>query len=592
MQILEGASQGEKAPVAVSGILPQTLRQVLKEGTGMRKGGGWLAIGMFSASALATCPDWPPAKGRQEIARLHQQIDAWNEAYWRQGASEVSDDVYDQLTQRLTQWRQCFPGATPEEDGLSPPTGDTRHPVAHTGVRKLADEASLARWMKNKTDLWIQPKVDGVAVTLVYRQGHLVQAISRGDGLRGELWTARARQIPALAKLMTGELANSVLQGELFLRREGHVQQQAGGMNARAKVAGLMMRADAAAPLSQLDVFIWAWPDGPSDMHRRQKLLAQAGFIYSGQYTHPVTRVEQVAEWRQRWYRSPLPFVSDGVIVREGREPAGRVWSPGKGEWLAAWKYPPASRVMEVRAIHFSTGRSGRVNVVAELEPQRLDDKRVQRVNVGSVARWQALDIGVGDQLQISLAGQGIPRIDAVVWRMAERLKPTPPAAKFNALTCYFATPECSEQFLSRLVWLSSKSALDIDGVGENVWRVIQRQHPMEHLFSWLALTAEQLQAMPGISAARGQHLWHQFDLIRKRPFIRWVLAMGIPAPQEALAQPGNENWRLLTAKSEAQWRTLPGVGAIRARQLVAFLHHPDVAALAQWLSGQRIPGF
>ncbi len=59
-------------------------------------------------------------------------------------------------------------------------------------------------------------------------------------------------------------------------------------MNARAKVAGLMMRADAAAALSQLDVFIWAWPDGPSDMRRRQKLLAQAGFKYSGQYTHPV----------------------------------------------------------------------------------------------------------------------------------------------------------------------------------------------------------------------------------------------------------------------------------------------------------------
>lgn len=154
-------------------------------------------------------------------------------------------------------------------------------------------------------------------------------------------------------------------------------------MNARAKVAGLMMRADAAAALSQLDVFIWAWPDGPSDMRRRQQLLAQAGFKYSGQYTHPVSRIEQVAQWRQRWYRSPLPFVSDGVIVREGREPPGRVWSPGKGEWLAAWKYPPASRVMQVRAIRFSTGRSGRLNVVAELEPQRLDDKRVQRVNVG-----------------------------------------------------------------------------------------------------------------------------------------------------------------------------------------------------------------
>lgn len=518
----------------------------------MRKGGWWLALGMFSASALATCPDWPPARGRQEISRLHQQIVAWKEDYWRQGASEVSDEVYDQLTLRLAQWRQCFPGTTPEDDDLPPPTGDARHPVAHTGVRKLADEVSVAHWMKNKTDLWIQPKVDGVAVTLVYRQGSLVQAISRGDGLRGEAWTARARQIPALAKVTTGELANSVLQGELFLRRDGHVQQQAGGMNARAKVAGLMMRADAAAALSQLDVFIWAWPDGPSDMRRRQQLLTQAGFKYSGQYTHPVTRVEQVAQWRQRWYRSPLPFVSDGVIVREGREPPGRAWSPGKGEWLAAWKYPPASQVMEVRAIHFRTGRSGRLNVVAQLEPQRLDDKRVQRVNVGSVARWQALDIGVGDQLQISLAGQGIPRIDAVVWRTAERHKPTPPAAKFNALTCYFATPECSEQFLSRLIWLSSKSALDVDGVGENLWRAIQQQNPMTHIFSWLALTVEQLQAVPGISAARGQHLWHQFDLVRKRPFIRWVLAMGLPVPQGALTQLESENWHLLAAKSEA----------------------------------------
>ena len=58
----------------------------------MRKGGWWLALGMFSASALATCPDWPPARGRQETSRLHQQIVAWKEAYWRQGASGVSDD--------------------------------------------------------------------------------------------------------------------------------------------------------------------------------------------------------------------------------------------------------------------------------------------------------------------------------------------------------------------------------------------------------------------------------------------------------------------------------------------------------------------
>ena len=185
----------------------------------MRKGGWWLVLGMFSASALATCPDWPPAKGRQEIARLHQQIDAWNEAYWRQGASEVSDDVYDQLTQRLTQWRQCFPGATPEDDDLPPPTGDARHPVAHTGVRKLADEDSVARWMKNKSDLWIQPKVDGVAVTLVRER--LDRRIRGADDL------AAARQIAALTGIAHFLIEETTIDAPVAANDAGAVAEDA-----------------------------------------------------------------------------------------------------------------------------------------------------------------------------------------------------------------------------------------------------------------------------------------------------------------------------------------------------------------------------
>lgn len=246
---------------------------------------------------------------------------------------------------------------------------------------------------------------------------------------------------------------------------------------------------------------------------------------------------------------------------------------------------------MQVRAIRFSTGRSGRLNVVAELEPQRLDDKRVQRVNVGSVSRWQMLDIGVGDQLQISLAGQGIPRVDAVVWRTAERHKPTPPPAKFNALTCYFATPECSEQFLSRLIWLSSKSALNVDGVGENLWRVIQQQNPMTHIFLGWRLPLSSCRRCQGFPPPAGST--SGISLIS---FANDLLSAGCwrwdPGAAGGAGAARKRELAFAGGKSEAQWRTLPGVGEIRARQLVAFLHHPDVVALAQWLSGQRIPGF
>ncbi len=102
------------------------------------------------------------------------------------------------------------------------------HPVAHTGVRKMVDKNALSLWMRERSDLWVQPKVDGVAVTLVYRDGKLNKAISRGNGLKGEDWTQKVSLISAVPQTVSGPLANSTLQGEIFLQREGHIQQQMG----------------------------------------------------------------------------------------------------------------------------------------------------------------------------------------------------------------------------------------------------------------------------------------------------------------------------------------------------------------------------
>lgn len=553
---------------------------------------GWLLVFMVCGSVSAACPVWSTARADEEIARLSGQIAQWNDAYWSQGASGVNDAVYDQLSARLAQWRRCFGKETFPE--LAPPMLEKGvvHPVAHTGVKKLPDAAALSGWMKGKSALWIQPKVDGVAVTLVYREGKLVQAISRGDGLKGEDWTARVRLIPAVPQTVTGELANSVLQGELFLRRDGHIQKQMGGMNARAKVAGAMMRKSTPASLQALSLFAWAWPDGPKNMNQRLTLLRDAGFDWVSQYTLPVTTVAQVAAQRERWFSSPLPFVTDGVVVRAASEPSGKHWLPGQENWLVAWKYAPVAQVAEVKAVNFTVGRTGKIAVVAQLEPVQLDDKRVQRVNIGSVNRWQHLDLAPGDQVQVSLAGQGIPRIDSVVWRGAERHKPEPPAARFTPLTCYFSTPECEAQFLSRLVWSSSPQALDIDGTGAATWQTLHRTHHFSHLFSWLALTQEQLQATPGLSAARGLQLWHRFNLARTQPFRRWIVAMGIPLSQETLNSIAGNTWEQIMAKSDADWQALPGTGVKRATQIRQWLHSEATGQLATWLSEQKIAGF
>ena len=301
----------------------------------------WMAILIsilcWQSSVWAVCPAWSPARAQEEISRLQQQIKQWDDDYWKEGKSEVEDGVYDQLSARLTQWQRCF-GSEPRDVMMPPLNGAVMHPVAHTGVRKMVDKNALSLWMRERSDLWVQPKVDGVAVTLVYRDGKLNKAISRGNGLKGEDWTQKVSLISAVPQTVSGPLANSTLQGEIFLQREGHIQQQMGGINARAKVAGLMMRQDDSDTLNSLGVFVWAWPDGPQLMSDRLKELATAGFTLTQTYTRAVKNADEVARVRNEWWKAELPFVTDGVVVRAAKEPESRHWLPGQAEWLVASK--------------------------------------------------------------------------------------------------------------------------------------------------------------------------------------------------------------------------------------------------------------
>ncbi|WP_435928389.1 NAD-dependent DNA ligase LigB [Dryocola sp. BD613] len=552
-----------------------------------------LIMSVLTGAASASCPVWSPLQASQEMEKLQTQLNQWDEAYYRDGESPISDEIYDRLRSRLNTWQRCYqPAAAPLQPTLST-NGKTPHPVAHTGVKKLADSPAVARWLDGKADLWVQPKVDGVAITLVYRHGRLVQLLSRGNGLKGEDWTEKAAMIEAIPKKLAGPLADSILQGELFLKRDQHVQKIMGGMNARGKVAGAMMRQANSAFLNDFGVFIWAWPDGPADFRQKLEVLDSAGFSLAKAWSKPVSTLNEISSLRNLWFASPLPFVTDGVVIRQGTEPAGKFWQPGQASWLAAWKYPPAQQIADVKGIRFTVGRTGKVAVVLELEPLQLDDKHIKRVNVGSVKRWQELDIAPGDQVMVSLAGQGIPRIDEVVWRVSLRDKPQPPLKLSNAsLSCFSVSAECREQFFARLNWASSLDALDIKGVSKSTWQQLYQAFQLEHIFSWLRLGAEDLVRVKGVSPARGMQIWHQFSMARQLPFHRWLMAFGLPLPKPAINVLSDTHWRQLVSRDEASWQELPGVGAERAKKLVEFVNYPQINALALFLERQGIKGF
>ncbi|QKJ89084.1 DNA ligase B [Paramixta manurensis] len=559
----------------------------------MMAGKCWMMVFLLIATlpAYAMCPVWSPAQAKEEIARLQQQLRQWDESYYRDGQSLIDDTLYDGLLSRLQQWQRCFQPALPPWRAHLPDNGKIAHPVAHTGVRKLPDKRAVRAWMRDKNALWLQPKVDGVAVTLVYRQGLLVSMISRGNGVHGENWLDKARKIKAIPQRIPASSEEIVLQGELFLLMSGHQQAVQGGLNARAQVAGVLMRKADSPLLEKIGVFIWAWPDGPLTMPERLAALKALGFGLTAAWTRSVHSVEEVAEWRERWFRQPLPFVTDGVVLHQGTRSAGKRWIAGQNDQLAAWKYRPPAVTAEVQSVDFPVGRSGRISAVLNLAPIRLDDKTVRRVSLGSLARWQALDIVPGDQVAISLAGQGIPRFEQVIWRVAERRYPSvPDVEQYHSLSCFQQTASCRTQFLSRLGWLSHKEALDMPGVQQSTWQRLMQLEQFTHLFSWLGLTTEQLNRLTGIGEERAQRLIHHFNLSRQQPFRRWVKALGVPIPKVALQALPDDDWSTLLARDVTQWRQLPGIGQRLAERIVAWLSNAQVRELIQFLQHHLTP--
>jgi DNA ligase (NAD+) len=547
----------------------------------------------LDAAHAAACPDWSPAQAGRELAALHDRLDGWNHAYRVDGHSPVDDAVYDQAQQRLDQWQRCFPAQAPAAlKHLADAGGRIASPVAQTGLAKLPDAAALAQWMDQRggRDLWVQPKADGVAVTLLYVDGRLRQASSRGDGLHGSDWTALAQRIAAIPKQLPHAPGRVVLQGELYWRLPGHVQADAGGVNARSAVAGALAREhldDATA--ARIGLFVWDWPSGPADMPARLAGLAAMGLSDSVSYTKPVRTLAEVTRWREQWYRHALPFAADGTVVRQGHRPAASTWQAAPPDWAVAWKYPAASALAEVRAVDFTIGRSGRITPVLQLEPVQLDDHRVQRVSVGSLRRWRQLDIRPGDQVEVVLAGLTIPRLKSVAWRTQQRAALSVPDPKsYTALTCWQLSPGCEQQFLARLVWLGGKQGLRLEGVGADTWRTLVEAGLLHGLLDWTELTPQQLASVPGLGSSRAAVLARSFALARRQSFARWLQALGMPASVAT----GLTDWSSASARHASDWQTLAGIGPGRADQLVEFFRCPELRAQVARLHDAGVQGF
>jgi DNA ligase (NAD+) len=546
----------------------------------------FLLILLISRGVIAAdCPHWTPEQARHEIAALRERIESWDAAYHRDGLTPVADTIYDQSMDMLAVWNGCFPPGKSSAP-VRHARGTLALPVAQTGLNKLADERAVADWirMRDEDDLWVQPKADGVAVTLVYENRRLIQAFSRGDGAYGADWTGQVAKIAAVPKLLHQGPARVVLQGELVWRLRDHVQHRDGGVGARGKVAGTMARKQLdASTAARIDLFVWDWADGPAEMEARLLGIERMGLKATVSLTERVTEATDVTRWRQRWFNQPMPFATDGIVIRQGRRPSSTLWKPEPPSWAVAWKYPPAQGLAQVRVIEFTIGRTGRITPLLVVDPVRVDDRTVRRVGLGSVARWRKLDVRPGDRVAIALGGLTIPRVDSVVWRGLDRPDVVPPdPGRYHELSCWRWSPDCASQFVARLEWLGRREGLDIEGVKAGTWRALVDAGLVRGMLDVFALDAARLATVPGIGEKQAGELVERLARARKQPLNAWLRALGMPAADFA----GGATLEELRSRDVVDWKSR-GAGPSAAHRQVAFFAHPEVAAI---LAGQTKP--
>lgn len=538
----------------------------------------------------------------RRVADLRVQLDHHNRLYYTDAAPEISDAEYDKLFRELEELEATHPelmdpNSPTQRVGSDPIEGfkQVEHLTPMLSIDDVfeldADDhevpqaeliAFYQRLQKNlgrdQVEVTIEPKIDGVAVTLVYRNGQLDYAATRGDGRTGDDITHNVRTIRSIPlTLPSGAPELIEVRGEIFMpnaafARMNEERDELGEptfVNPRNATAGTLKQLDskiaATRPLEFLAHGLGAY-DGPA--LRNEKELSQKLGELGLPRNHPLIPASSLndvlgAVARIDQERHDLAFATDGAVIKvfnyEERSILGfRSRAP---RWAAAYKFRPEQKETLLKAISIQVGRTGVLTPVAELEPVFVSGTTVSRATLHNEEEIQRKDIRLGDTVLIEKAGEIIPAIVRVITdkRPAEAHRfslpdhidhqcpscggPIAKEEGFVAWRC--SNFECPAQAVSKIKQFASRKALDIEGVGETVAEALVKRGLCRTPLDLFNLTAEELGALNlgtdeeprRFGDKNAAKVVSALEAAQNRPLDRWLFAMGIRQVGESAAR-------------------------------------------------------
>jgi len=577
------------------------------------------------------------ADAQVRIEALRREIAEADELYFRQSAPAISDADYDRLKRELAALeaahpdRAAAPGATALGDDRTGRFPTRRHRERMRGLAKCYTreelEAFFARTERpsvlGEAGYVVEPKYDGLAISVTYERGRLVQAVTRGNGIEGDDVTANVAAIRSLPHGLRATAADGTanpipdvieLRGEVYVglaefRRINAAQEAAGGepfSHPRNLAAGTLKQADPGEVAARrlAIVFYGTGACEPASAAPRSQQALHALIRAWG-----LPGVERVAVARSRdeaWAaigklgrdRARLAYPIDGAVVKVDavaqRTAAGADDdAPG---WAVAWKFAPERAATRLRAIALQIGRTGVVTPVAELEPVRLGGATIARASLHNFAEIRRRDLRVGDVVFVEKAGEIIPAVVGIdpAARPADCEPYEEPRAcpacradlvrAAGAVAVRCPNSGCPAQLRRRLAHFASEACVDIDGLGPATIERLVGRGRVGHIADLYRLRREDLVAAGGTGEKSAGRLLAAIERSRRAELWRFIHGLGIadvgPATARALAARFGDLPALAGATREELFEAaaprVPGVNAAAAESVLAFFARPE----------------
>lgn len=551
---------------------------------------------------------------REQYDRLVEEIKQHDINYYVNDAPVITDFEYDQLYRRLLDMEAEHPELVRDDSpskrvGAAPVEGleNITHEVRMMSLNNTYSDAELDSFIATvyketleEPQFAVEPKIDGASVSLIYENGRLISAATRGDGAVGEDILHNVRTIKAVPLKIT-DTQRLIVRGEVYMPVESfnklNEKREEEGLplfaNPRNSAAGSLKLLDSRECAKRnLSMFAFGLDKGQGDGHFEDLMrLKRLGFRVNDMVKLCKTAEEvkeHVAFIRSK--RESLSYEIDGAVIKVDnyrlRDRLGMTIKAPK--WAIAYKYPAEKAVTRLLGVEFQVGRTGTVTPVAVLEPVKVSGSTVGRATLHNMDEVERLGIRIGDYVSLEKGGDVIPKVTGA---LTERRTGAETEIQFpeKCPVCHHelvredvafrcVNPECTGTAKGALKHFVARNAMDIRGFGESLIDRLMDLGMLKTPADIYSMDYNALRTMDGLGDKSVDNLLAAVEESRNKPFEKVLFAIGLPSvgvrTAEILAQEFGSIDRLKAA-TEEELTAVYSIGALVAKDITEALRQP-----------------